>query len=254
MSTRLSIDAPATRRPAASPAAFYRVAGRLVPWCWALALVCGLAGLVIGLVLAPTDLPQGELVRVVFVHVPAAWSSLAIGVAVAAAAALGVALNAPVASVLAAALAPTGALMAFLALWTGALWGKPLWGAWWVWDARLASQLLLLALALGFVALQALIAEPRRADRAAALLALAGVLQLPLIHWSQPWWAAVHESASEGVMRAPGVSGALGWGLALSTAAFAAWSAGAVLHRARSIVLERARGSDWALAPDGERA
>ena len=157
----------------ASPPVFYPLAGRLIPWFWALAALFGIAGLYVSFFVAPTDAVQGEGYRIIFIHVPASWMSMFIYCVMAGWAAIGLALNTRLSGMMATALAPTGALMAFLSLWTGALWGKPMWGTWWVWDARLTSELILFFLYIGFIALQAAIDDPRRADKAGAILALA---------------------------------------------------------------------------------
>ncbi|MBU2410914.1 MAG: cytochrome c biogenesis protein CcsA, partial [Gammaproteobacteria bacterium] len=158
----------------AAPQRFYPLAGSLMRASALAAVVLAAAGLWVGLVVAPTDAQQGDAYRIIFVHVPAAWMSMVIYVAMAFWAGIGLAFNGRLAAMLARSLAPTGALMTFLALWSGALWGKPTWGAWWVWDARLTSELILLFLYLGFLALHAAIDDERRADRAAAVLALVG--------------------------------------------------------------------------------
>jgi heme exporter protein C len=170
----------------AAPQAFYSLAGRLVPWLAAGAVLAAAAGLYVAFFITPTDAEQGEVRRIIFVHVPAAWMSMFIYVVMAFSAAVGLALNSRLAFMMVHALAPTGAMFGFLALWTGAIWGKPTWGAWWIWDARLTSELILLFLFLGSMALNAAIDDPRRADRACALLALAGTLNLPLIYYSVP--------------------------------------------------------------------
>ena len=162
----------------ASPQNFYPMAGKLIPWFWVLAAVFGSAGLYLGFLVAPTDAQQGEGYRIIFLHVPASWMSMFIYLVMAFWAALGLAFNTRLSGMMATALAPTGALFAFLSLWTGALWGKPMWGAWWVWDARLTSELILLFLYIGFIALQSAIDDPRRADTAGAILALVGVVVL----------------------------------------------------------------------------
>ena len=146
----------------AAPAAFFPLAGKMIPWFGAAAALLSVAGLVLGFLMAPTDHQQGDAYRIIFVHVPAAWLSMLIYVAMAFWAGVGLVFNTRLSSMLASALAPTGALFTFLALWTGALWGKPTWGAWWVWDARLTSELILLFLYIGFMALQAAIDEPDR--------------------------------------------------------------------------------------------
>ena len=158
----------------ASPQYFYPLAGKLAPWFAALAVVLTLVGLWLGFFVAPTDATQGEVYRVIFIHVPAAWMSMFIYLVMAFWSAVGLVMNTRLSFVMSQALAPTGAIFCFLALWTGALWGKPTWGAYWVWDARLTSQLLLLFLYFGFIALTRAIEDPRRADRAGAIIALVG--------------------------------------------------------------------------------
>lgn len=229
----------------AAPRACYRLAGQLLPWLWTLAAVFGAAGLIIGLLVAPTDFQQGDAYRIIFVHVPAAWMSMLIYVAMAFWAALGLALNTRLSSMMASALAPTGALMTFLALWTGALWGRPTWGAWWVWDARLTSELLLLFLYVGFMALQASSDDPRRADRAGAVIAIVGVVNVPVIYLSVRWWNTLHQGASVSVTQAPSMAAPMLTGMLLLTAAFWSWSAAAALHRLRSLILEREVGAEW---------
>ena len=147
---------------------------------------------------------------------------------------------------MASALAPTGALMTFLALWTGALWGRPTWGAWWVWDARLTSELLLLFLYLGFMALHAAIEDPRRADRAAALLALVGVVNVPIIYFSVVWWNTLHQGASVSLTRAPTMAAVMLAGMLVMALAFWCYAIAASLARLRLLVLERERHADWA--------
>ena len=160
----------------AAPSRFYALAGASLPWLWGFAAALGLAGLYLGFFVAPTDATQGEAYRIIFIHVPAAWMSMFLYVVMAFWAALGLAFNTRLSGMMATAIAPTGALFTFIALWTGSLWGKPTWGTYWVWDARLTSELILLFLYFGFMALQAAIDDPRRADKAGALLALVGVV------------------------------------------------------------------------------
>jgi len=214
----------------AAPQAFYSLAGRLGPWLALAAALAGAAGLYVAFFIAPTDAQQGEVYRIVFVHVPAAWMSVLLYVVMAFFAAVGLAFNTRLAFMMAHALAPTGAMFTFLALWTGAIWGKPTWGTWWVWDARLASELILLLLYLGSMALNAAIDDPRRADRACALLALAGTLNLPLIYYSVPNLAA--SRVIEGVL--------------IMGAAFFLYSIALALYRVRCVILEREQESEWA--------
>ena len=203
-------------------------------------------GLWIGLVLAPTDAQQGEAYRIIFVHVPAAWMSMLVYLAMAFWAGVGLVFNARLASMMARALAPTGAVMTFLALWTGALWGRPTWGAWWVWDARLTSELLLLFLYLGVIALHGAIEDPRRADRAAALLALVGVVNVPIIYFSVVWWNTLHQGASVSLTRAPTMAAVMLAGMLVMALAFWCYAIAASLARLRLLVLERERHADWA--------
>jgi heme exporter protein C len=143
------------------------------------------------------------------------------------------------------AIAPTGALMTFLALWTGSLWGKPMWGAWWVWDARLTSELILLFLYIGFMALQASIDDPRRADRAGAVLAIVGVINVPIIYFSVQWWNTLHQGASVSITRSPSMATTMLWGMLVMALAFWMYSIAVVLVRVRAIILERERNTDW---------
>ncbi len=230
----------------AAPAACYPLAGRLIPWCAGGAVLLSLAGLVVGLLLAPTDHQQGDSYRIIFVHVPAAWLSMLIYVAMAFWAGIGLVFNTRLSSMMASALAPTGALFTFVALWTGALWGKPTWGTWWVWDARLTSELLLLFLYLGFMALQAAIDEPRRADRAGAVLALVGVVNVPVIYFSVQWWNTLHQGASVSLTKAPSMATVMLTGMLLMTAGLWLYAIAASLMRLRCIILEREAHTDWA--------
>lgn len=170
-----------------SPKAFYPLAGKLVPWLGVTAAALSLAGVYVGFFLAPTDAQQGEGYRIIFLHVPVSWMSMVIYLAMAFWAGIGLVFNSRLSAMMASALAPTGALFTFLSLWTGALWGKPMWGTWWVWDARLTSELVLLFLYIGFIALQSAIEDRRRADRAGAVLALVGVVNIPVIYFSVQW-------------------------------------------------------------------
>jgi heme exporter protein C len=229
----------------ASPKTFFSLAGRLAPWFGAAAAVFGAAGLVVGLFVAPADFQQGQAYRIIFVHVPAAWMSMLAYLAMAGWAALGLAYNTRVSSMMATALAPTGALFTFLALWTGALWGKPTWGAWWVWDARLTSELLLLFLYIGFMALQGAIDDPRRADKAGAVLALVGVVNVPVIYFSVQWWSTLHQGASVSLTAAPSMARTMLAGMLLMALSFWSYTIAITLRRVRCIILERERKADW---------
>jgi len=228
----------------AAPAVFYPLAGRLVPWCAGVAIVLALWGLYLGFFVAPTDAQQGEVYRVIFIHVPAAWMAMFLYLVMAFWAGIGLVFNTRLSSMMAQAVAPTGALMAFLALWTGAFWGRPTWGAYWVWDARLTSTLLLLFLYLGFMALQAAIDDPRRADRAGAVLALVGAINVPIIYFSVKWWNTLHQGAS---IRPSGASMATPMLTAMLVMVFAFWAyaIAVILTRVRAILLEREHDAGW---------
>lgn len=228
-----------------SPQAFYPLAGKMIPWFSWLAVLFAIAGLIISFAIAPTDFQQGEAYRIIFVHVPAAWMSMVIYIAMAFWAALGLALNARLSAMMAQALAPTGAMFTFLALVTGSLWGKPMWGTYWVWDARLTSELILLFLFIGFMALQAAIDDPRRADRAGALLALVGVVNVPIIYFSVKWWSTLHQGSSINMGAAPKMAATMLQGMLLMALAFWMYTIAIALMRVRSIMLERERNSDW---------
>jgi heme exporter protein C len=237
----------------ASPQAFYPLAGGMIPWFAWIAAACCAAGLYVSFFVAPTDAQQGESYRIIFIHVPAAWMSMLIYVVMAFWSGVGLVFNTRLSCMMAAALAPTGALFTFIALWTGSLWGKPTWGAWWVWDARLTSELILLFLYFGYLALAAAIEEPRRADRSCAVLALVGVVNIPIIYYSVQWWNTLHQGASVSFTSAPTMAATMFAGMILM--ALAAWSytIAAALHRLRSIILERERGADW-IARHAERS
>ncbi|MSQ53749.1 MAG: heme ABC transporter permease [Betaproteobacteria bacterium] len=229
----------------AAPPAFFRLAGRMIPYFAALAVVFAVAGLYVGFFVAPTDAQQGESYRIIFIHVPAAWMSMFLYVVMAIWAATGLVLNTRLSGMMAAAIAPTGAMFTFVALWTGALWGKPTWGAWWVWDARLTSELILLFLYLGFIGLTTAIDDPRRADRAGAVLAIVGVINVPIIYYSVKWWNTLHQGASVSLTKAPSMAMTMFTGMLLLALAAWMYSIVAALWRVRSIILEREKTALW---------
>ena len=229
----------------ASPSTFYPLAGKLIPWFAALAFILTIAGLYISFFVAPTDFQQGEGYRIIFIHVPAAWMSMFIYVVMAFWSAIGLAWNTRLSFVMARALAPTGAMFTFVALWTGAFWGKPMWGAWWVWDARLTSELILLFLYVGVMALQAAIDDTRRADRAGALLNLVGVINVPIIYFSVKWWNTLHQGASVSMTMAPKMAATMLLGMLVMALACWMYSIAAALVRVRCIILEREQQAEW---------
>ncbi len=229
----------------AAPSSFFALSGFLLPWLWLIAIGFAVAGLYIGFFVAPTDATQGDSYRIIFVHVPAAWMSMILYLVMAGWAVFGWAANARLASMVARALAPTGAMFTFLALWTGALWGKPTWGTWWVWDARLTSELILLFLYLGFMALVESIDDVRRADHAGALLALVGAINVPIIYFSVKWWNTLHQGATISMTAAPKMAATMLQAMLLMTVAFWAYSFAVVFMRTRAIILERERQAQW---------
>jgi heme exporter protein C len=230
----------------AAPQRFYALTGTLIPYCVAIAVIATIIGLTIGLLIAPSDHQQGESYRIIFIHVPAAWMSMIIYLAMAFWAAMGLIFNARLASMFALALAPTGALMTFIALWTGSLWGKPTWGTYWVWDARLTSELILLFLYLGFLSLHAAIEDTRKADRSAAVLAIVGVVNIPIIYFSVKWWNTLHQGASVSLTKAPTMATQMLTGMLIMTIAFWAYSFALSFYRCRTLILERERHTAWA--------
>ena len=229
----------------AAPSRFDALAGLLVPWFWAATLGLAAVGLYIGFLVAPTDATQGDAYRIIFLHVPAAWMSMLLYLAMAFWAVIGWAFRARMASMLARAIAPTGAMFTVLALWSGALWGKPTWGTWWVWDARLTSELILLFLYLGYMALVAAIDDVRRADQAGALLALVGAINIPVIYFSVRWWNTLHQGATISMTAAPKMASTMLTAMLLMTLACWAYAFAVVFTRARALIAERERHAAW---------
>ena len=228
-----------------SPKTFYPLAGKLLPWFAGVALVLTVLGLYLGFFVAPSDYKQGESYRIIFVHVAAAWMSMFIYVVMAGWSAVGMIWNTKLSDMMAGALAPTGALFSFIALWTGALWGKPTWGTYWIWDARLTSELILLFLYIGYIALRSAIDDPRRAARASALLAIVGVINVPIIYFSVRWWNTLHQGASVSPTMAPKMAETMLLAMFVMAVAFWVYTIAVVLARVRSEILERERNTAW---------
>jgi heme exporter protein C len=239
----------------AAPSTFYALTGRLLPVLWATMLLLASAGLYVGFFVAPTDATQGEAYRIIFIHVPAAWMSMLLYLVMAFWAGIGWAFNARLASMLARSIAPTGALFTVLALWTGAFWGRPTWGAWWVWDARLTTELILLFLYLGYIALVSAIDDVRRADHAGALLALVGSVNVPIIYFSVTWWNTLHQGATISMTAAPKMASTMLTAMLLMTLAFWAYAFAVVFTRTRAVIIERESRTAWVaeLAQRGAR-
>jgi len=227
-----------------SPKYFWSISARLIPWLGGVTGVLLVIGLYMALFIAPPDYQQGESYRIMFIHVPSAWNSMFIYLVMALSAAIGLIWKMKIADSIAAASAPIGASFTFLTLVTGSLWGKPMWGAWWVWDARLTSELILLFLFLGYMALQSAFEDRRTASRASAVLAIVGAVNVPIIYYSVIWWNTLHQppslttgnSSIEGSMLTPLLLLALGFKLFYLTV---------LMIRTRCEVLERERNSAW---------
>jgi heme exporter protein C len=223
----------------ANPERFDRLAAAMLPWTWALAIALFAVGLPWALVFSPPDYQQSETVRIMYVHVPAAW------LAMAAYAGLGVSSfvyfiwRHNLADLAARALAPAGAVFAFLCLATGALWGRPMWGAWWVWDARLTSMLVLFLLYLGYMALRASIEDEKLSARAGAILAMAGLINLPIIKFSVDWWNTLHQPASVIRFDGPTIHASKLWPLTVMALAFTVLLTAIVLTTMRTMIVER---------------
>src|SRR6476661_7743575 len=226
-----------------SPVSFYPLAGIGAHVFGVLAALFAGAGLFVALVAAPTDATQGDSYRIIFIHVPAAWMAMFIYLVMAGWSAAALGFNARLSAMMAQALVPTGALMAVLALWTGAFWGRPTWGTYWAWDARMTSTLILLFLYLGIIALRNAIEDPRRADRACALLALVGAVNVPIIYFSVRWWNTLHQGSSISLTAAPSM--AMLAGILVMTAAAWCYSIAVTLARVQAIIVERERGASW---------
>lgn len=236
----------------AAPASFYPLAGRIIPWFAAIAAVSILVGLYWGFFQTPDQLggtnPQKEYYRIIFVHVPAAWMSMWLFVVLAAWSAVGLVFNTRLSFMMARAAAPTGAIFTFIALWTGAFWGRPSWGTYWDWDPRLTSELILFFIYVGYIALHSAIDDPRRADRASALLAIVGLVMIPVIFWSincpdPNQCAALHQRSDLSQME-PNIFKAM----MIMTFGFWMYSFAAVFMRVRGIILEREKDAAWVRA------
>lgn len=227
-----------------SPSSFYGVAGKMIPWLAWSAAILFVVGLYIGFFVAPSDTQQSEAYRIMFIHVPTSILSMFIYLIMAGYAAIGLIFNTRLSSMMASALAPTGALLTFISLWTGAFWGKPMWGTWWVWDARLTSELILMFLYFGFIALHSSIDDPRRADRASALLAIIGSVNVPIIYFSVQWWNTLHQGAT---VKLTGTSMHIAMQQGMYTMILAVWlyAITVSLMRVRSIILERECKAQW---------
>ena len=234
-----------------SPPHFYRIAGKMMPWFAWTAAIAGIAGLIGGLGTAPADYQQGEGYRIIFIHVPAATLSTMAYAVMAVAAGVGLIWRMNVAHAVAASCAALGASFTFLTLVTGSLWGRPMWGAYWVWDARLTSELVLLFLYLGYMGLRGAIDDTARADRASAVLALVGVVNLPIIHYSVDWWNSLHQGHTLFKFGKPSMPPVMLIPELLMILAFVLYFGAILLIRTRGEVLRRERNARWVVEATG---
>jgi heme exporter protein C len=228
-----------------SPRYFYNVAGKMIPWFAVSFLLTLLAGLYYGLFVAPADYQQGESYRIMYIHVPAAWMSMFIYIVMAVGGLISLVWRIKMTEIIIISSAGIGASFTFLALVTGSLWGKPMWGAWWVWDARLTSELLLLFLYLGIIALYSAIEDKRVAARAISILALVGVVNIPIIHFSVEWWNTLHQTSSVTMSGKSAMSTSMLIPLLIMSISFKLYYGAVVLMRARAEILERERNTRW---------
>jgi heme exporter protein C len=223
----------------ANPTRFLSLANTALPTIWAVTIILFVVGLYGALVTAPPDYQQGETVRIMFVHVPAAWLAMLVYTVMALASAIAIIFRHPIADVAAKTAAPIGAVFCFLALATGSLWGKPMWGAWWVWDARLTSMFVLFLLYVGYIAIWQAIEEPNRAAMIARIVALVGFINIPIIKFSVDWWNSLHQPASVFKMGGPSIAPSILWPLLVMGLAYTFLFLGLHLVSIRSEITAR---------------
>lgn len=231
--------------PYAKPEVSYRLCGQLLPWFSGITMVLLATGTVWGLLYAPADYQQGNSFRIIYIHVPSAIWSMGVYFSMAVAAFIGLVWQVRLASMAASAMAPVGAVFTFIALITGAIWGKPMWGAWWVWDARLTSELILLFLYLGVIALYHAFDDHKKAAKAAGILAIVGVINLPIIHFSVEWWNTLHQGATITKFEKPSISGNMLWPLIINIFGFLFFYITVTLIRLRNEILARESHRPW---------
>jgi heme exporter protein C len=228
-----------------SPPYAYRMATRLRPWFWSAAIALMLLAAYGGLVLAPPDYQQKDAFRIIYVHAPAAIMSLQVYVVMAIAAAVGLIWRIKLAHAVAAACAPVGAGFTLVALATGSIYGKPMWGTWWEWDPRITSELILLFLYLGYMALRASFDDSQRADRASAILAIVGVVNVPIVKYSVVWWNSLHQGPTISKIAAPSITLSMAWPLYTMLFGFMLYFAAVLCDSVRSEILRRERNASW---------
>lgn len=231
--------------PYANPEVSYHFCGKLQPWFFRLSGLFLTVGVVWALAFAPADYQQGDSFRIFYIHVPAAMLSMGIYFAMAVAAMSSLVWQLKLADASAAALAPIGAVFAAIALITGAAWGKPMWGTWWIWDARLTSELILLFLYLGVIALHNAFEDKNLAGKAAGILALVGVINLPIIHYSVEWWNTLHQGATVTKLGAPSMDSSMYWPFLICLLGFSFLTAAMTCQRLSTEILARNSMRPW---------
>lgn len=228
-----------------SPKNFYITSSKLLPWLAFAFILCFSYGLFFGLFIAPADYQQGDGFRIIYVHVPSALTAMAIYLVMASAAFVTLVWRVKLAAICMSCSAKIGAWFTFLALVTGSIWGKPMWGTWWIWDARLTSVLILFFLYLGFIALQSVIQDQQKSDRAGALIAIVGVINLPIIHYSVVWWNTLHQGPTISKFAAPSIVSSMLYPLLAMIVAFLLFYVWILLLRIRNQILLREMKSQW---------
>jgi heme exporter protein C len=237
-----------------SPPNFDRFAARWTPWAFAVAFATMAIGVYGALYSVPADYQQGESFRILYIHVPAAWMSLFVFVVMAIQSVIALVWRIKICELLAMACAPVGAAFTLITLLTGSIWGKPTWGTWWTWDPRLTSELVLLFLYVGVMGLYAAIEDRRAAARAAAFLALVGVVNVPIVHFAVNWWNTLHQGSTIRLLGPSKMDASMMWPLLFTVIASKAWFIGSLLQRARTMNLEQESAKDWAREAAGDDA
>jgi heme exporter protein C len=217
----------------------------MAPWFYGATIILAAVGLIMGMLIAPADYKQGDSYRIIFIHVPAAWMSMFIYLVMAGYSVLALVFNTRLSAMMAQALAPTGAWMTVIALVTGAFWGKPTWGTYWVWDARITSEFILLFIYLGFIALRGSIDDPRKADKAASLLCIVGAVNIPIIYFSVIWWNTLHQGATISTKTGISMDPIMFRSMVVMVFAFWMYSIATALVRVRTLIIDREAPAEW---------
>jgi heme exporter protein C len=228
-----------------SPPNFFRFAMRIEPWCIYIGIILIIFGSIGGLFIAPKDYQMGDAFRIIYFHVPSAYLSMSAYATMGIAAAIGIIWRSTVAFSVAKSIAPFGALITAVALLTGMLWGKPMWGTAWVWDARLTSEFILLLLYLGYISLHSSIKEQKRADRAASLVAILGIINLPIIHYSVIWWNTLHQASTISKLDSPSIVGEMLWPLLIMIIGYMIFFLGVICRGSSAELIIREKRSNW---------